>query len=82
MSSSTQHKELQPKHAERNCIACSGCSLADILSAMADSKEAQDAQTKTLGEIWAELPGLDERGAGGRIVIGPTHLTRQDLDTN
>ena len=36
----------------------------------------------TLAETWFKLPGLDERGAGGRLVIGPVRLGRQDLDFN
>ncbi|OLP92876.1 hypothetical protein AK812_SmicGene25258, partial [Symbiodinium microadriaticum] len=36
----------------------------------------------TLAEVWAGLPGLAQRGASGRLVIGPTNLQRADLDFN
>ena len=36
----------------------------------------------SLAEVWASLPGLAERGASGRLVIGPVNLQRADLDFN
>ena len=36
----------------------------------------------TLAETWFKLEGMDVRGASGRIIIGPVHLTRVDLDFN
>ena len=36
----------------------------------------------TLAETWAKLPGLAERGASGRLVIGPVSLQRADLSYN
>ncbi|CAE7709991.1 unnamed protein product [Symbiodinium sp. CCMP2592] len=35
-----------------------------------------------LSYVWFKLEGLSERGAGGRLVVAPATLTRQDLDFN
>ena len=52
---------------------------------MADFEEkGQDPafRPEDLGQAWFDLPGLDERGAGGRLVIAPARVTRSDLDFN
>ena len=36
----------------------------------------------SLAEIWFNMPGMCERGAAGRLIIGPTDLKREDLDFN
>ena len=36
----------------------------------------------TLAETWFKLPGLAERGASGRLIVGPVTVTRPDLDFN
>ena len=36
----------------------------------------------TLAAQWFQLEGLRERGASGRLIIGPVVLTRADLDFN
>ena len=36
----------------------------------------------TLAEAWYKMEGMPERGASGRLVVGPTHLSRVDLDFN
>ena len=36
----------------------------------------------TLAETWFNLPGLAERGASGRLIVGPVNLTRADLVFN
>ena len=36
----------------------------------------------SLAEVWCEIPGMDARGASGRLVVGPVHLKREDLDFN
>ena len=36
----------------------------------------------TLAEVWGQLPGLAQRGASGRLIIGPVNLQRADLDFN
>ena len=36
----------------------------------------------TLAEVWSKLPGLEERGATGRLIVGPVQLKRADLDFN
>ena len=35
-----------------------------------------------LGQAWFKIPGMDERGAGGRLVIAPSTLCRPDLEYN
>ena len=37
---------------------------------------------ETLAKTWTTLPGIEERGASGRIVLAGNHLTRADLDAN
>ena len=46
------------------------------------SSFARSVTMSTLAEVWAGLPGLAQRGASGRLVIGPTNLQRADLDFN
>ena len=36
----------------------------------------------TLAETWCKLPGLEERGASGRLVVGPVKLGRPDIAYN
>ncbi|CAE7258922.1 OGG1 [Symbiodinium sp. CCMP2592] len=36
----------------------------------------------TLAEVWGKLPGLAQRGASGRLIVGPVNLQRADLDFN
>ena len=36
----------------------------------------------TLAETWFKLPGMDTRGASGRLIVGPVNLKRADLDFN
>ena len=36
----------------------------------------------SLAETWAQLPGIAQRGASGRLIVGPVNLTRADLDFN
>ena len=36
----------------------------------------------TLAETWAQLPGIAQRGASGRLIVGPVNLQRADLDFN
>ena len=46
-------------------------------------KLAENAEEeKTLSQEWFEIEGMDERGAGGRLVIAPAALTRADLAFN
>ena len=51
-------------------VGCSWFCLAPIMAAV------------NLAESWLTLPGMDARGASGRLVIGPVHLGRQDLAFN
>ena len=52
-------------------------------AAMAKSKgDGEEGELKTLAKTWFDLPGLADRGAGGRLVIAPATLTRQDLEHN
>ena len=36
----------------------------------------------TLAETWFALPGMDVRGASGRLIVGPVKVQRPDLDFN
>ena len=36
----------------------------------------------TLAETWFHMPGMCDRGACGRLIVGPTSLRREDLDFN
>ena len=36
----------------------------------------------TLAETWRSLNGMEERGASGRLIVGPVNLQRVDLDFN
>ena len=56
----------------------------------ANSKAGENEQAEkdkvevleTLAKTWTTLPGIEERGASGRIVLAGNHLTRADLDAN
>ena len=59
-------------------MAAAGCAKSDE----SDSENLADPVLKSLASAWRDLPGLQDRGAAGRIVIAGNSLTRADLDMN
>ena len=47
-----------------------------------DSQQVTDEVLISLATSWIDLPGLEDRGAAGRIIIAGNALTRPDLDAN
>ena len=46
------------------------------------NKQSLFRDMSTLAETWAKLPGVADRGASGRLIIGPINLQRADLAFN
>ncbi|CAE7471570.1 unnamed protein product [Symbiodinium sp. KB8] len=47
-----------------------------------EEKSGKTQVLETLAKTWTKLPGVEERGASGRIIVAGNHLTRPDLDAN
>ncbi|CAE6938996.1 unnamed protein product [Symbiodinium sp. CCMP2456] len=48
----------------------------------AEENKDKTQAPETLAKTWKKLPGIEERGASGRIILAGSHLTRPDLDAN
>ena len=57
-------------------LDCRAAAMADDIPALQTFKPGD------LAQAFFDLPGLAERGAGGRIVVAPGKLTRGDLHHN
>ena len=66
-------------------IAVSSFNLQGVVSMHRPASEMsleEELPKSGLNYEWFQLEGLSERGAGGRLIVGPGVLTRADLDFN
>ena len=57
-------------------------SMSKTRSISAMSLGEEELPKSGLSYDWTQLEGLAERGASGRLIVGPGVLTRADLDFN